>query len=238
MPIGRPDFIGIGAQKAATTWLFKRLSMHPDIYFPQGKEIHFWDRRETTHLPIRAYSQKFSGYQIEHIGGKTGEITPSYLQLTDKSIQQLHAYAPEVQYFVVLRNPIERAKSAAAQIVRNRKVNFGRPPPLFSKNTTEGGLYAKHLSRWLAIIPKDRIHVIDFDEIRKHPKRVLKNIATHIGVSPEVYNMIDDQLLRLATSPTPNRIITTQIQDMQLEKVYKNDIIQLQELLNRTFDWL
>ncbi len=37
------DFLGIGAQKCGTTWLYERLAQHPQVRFPAGKEIHFWD---------------------------------------------------------------------------------------------------------------------------------------------------------------------------------------------------
>jgi hypothetical protein len=30
------DFLGIGAQKAGTTWLYERLSQHPAVRFPAG----------------------------------------------------------------------------------------------------------------------------------------------------------------------------------------------------------
>ena len=36
-------FLGIGAQKAGTTWLFEKLREHPSLSFPGGKEVHFWD---------------------------------------------------------------------------------------------------------------------------------------------------------------------------------------------------
>ena len=38
-----PDFIVIGAQKAGTTWLYRNLQIHPQIYLPPEKEIHFFD---------------------------------------------------------------------------------------------------------------------------------------------------------------------------------------------------
>jgi len=38
-----PDFLGIGAQKAGTTWLHRRLEEHPDIWMPPLKEIHYFD---------------------------------------------------------------------------------------------------------------------------------------------------------------------------------------------------
>ncbi len=38
------DFLGIGAQKAGTAWLFYRLREHPQAWFsPGGKEIHYFD---------------------------------------------------------------------------------------------------------------------------------------------------------------------------------------------------
>ncbi|HEY4114613.1 MAG TPA: sulfotransferase [Rhizomicrobium sp.] len=42
-PLRFPDFLGIGAQKAGTTWLHKKLEQHPDIWMPPLKEIHYFD---------------------------------------------------------------------------------------------------------------------------------------------------------------------------------------------------
>lgn len=39
-----PHFIGIGAQKAGTTWLDRNLECHPGIWMPPRKEIHYFDR--------------------------------------------------------------------------------------------------------------------------------------------------------------------------------------------------
>ncbi|CAA9224589.1 MAG: hypothetical protein AVDCRST_MAG93-603 [uncultured Chloroflexia bacterium] len=39
-----PDFIGIGAQKAGTTWLYQNLRTHPQIWIP-WKELHYFDRK-------------------------------------------------------------------------------------------------------------------------------------------------------------------------------------------------
>jgi Sulfotransferase family len=38
------DFLGIGAQKAGTTWLWSTLRKHPGIWMPPLKELHYWDR--------------------------------------------------------------------------------------------------------------------------------------------------------------------------------------------------
>jgi hypothetical protein len=44
-----PDFLGIGAQKAGTTWLSRNLQLHPQIWIPPVKEIHYFD--ELFHEP-------------------------------------------------------------------------------------------------------------------------------------------------------------------------------------------
>lgn len=42
-----PDFLGIGAQKAATTWLWRNLAANPGVWLhPRVKEFHYFDDRE------------------------------------------------------------------------------------------------------------------------------------------------------------------------------------------------
>jgi len=40
-----PDFLCIGAPKCGTTWLYKHLSDHPQIWIPPVKELHYFDGR-------------------------------------------------------------------------------------------------------------------------------------------------------------------------------------------------
>ena len=40
-----PHFLGIGAQRAGTTWLHSTLASHPEIWMPRIKEIHYFDRK-------------------------------------------------------------------------------------------------------------------------------------------------------------------------------------------------
>jgi Sulfotransferase family len=47
-----PDFIGIGAQKAGTTWLHRNLQAHPQIFMPR-KEIHYFDKKINDHSNAR-----------------------------------------------------------------------------------------------------------------------------------------------------------------------------------------
>jgi hypothetical protein len=40
-----PDFLCIGAQKTGTSWLYRNLSVHPDVWLPKVKELHYFDQK-------------------------------------------------------------------------------------------------------------------------------------------------------------------------------------------------
>ncbi len=44
MPTKKIDFLGIGVQKAATSWLWTNLREHTDIWLAPRKELHYFDR--------------------------------------------------------------------------------------------------------------------------------------------------------------------------------------------------
>jgi hypothetical protein len=58
-----PDFIGIGAQKAGTTWLGRNLQAHPELWMPRLKEVHYFDEKihEPKNAPLRLARRVFGG---------------------------------------------------------------------------------------------------------------------------------------------------------------------------------
>ncbi len=68
----KPTFIGIGAEKSATTWLHSILISHPQIWLPPQKEIHFFDRKSQYSYPIntrkiRPFFQVFNREKINRL---------------------------------------------------------------------------------------------------------------------------------------------------------------------------
>jgi hypothetical protein len=53
-----PDFLGIGAQKAGTTWLGHNLQLHPEIWMPRMKELHYFN--EIVNDPKNPVSRLYS----------------------------------------------------------------------------------------------------------------------------------------------------------------------------------
>ncbi len=57
-----PDFLGIGAQKAGTTWLGRNLQLHPEIWMPKIKELHYFNERiNDSKNPISRLYGKMTG---------------------------------------------------------------------------------------------------------------------------------------------------------------------------------
>ena len=55
------EFIGIGAQKAATTWIARNFQLHPDIWMPPRKELHYFDR--SFHYPSHSFLSESNPYK-------------------------------------------------------------------------------------------------------------------------------------------------------------------------------
>jgi len=43
----KPDFICIGPENTATTWLFRVLKEHSQVWLPPYKELRFWNEGDT-----------------------------------------------------------------------------------------------------------------------------------------------------------------------------------------------
>jgi hypothetical protein len=67
------DFIGLGAQKSGTSWLWVQLRDRPDVFMPQ-KELDFFlaDR------PSGDYAAQFVNARPDQ---RTGDISPNYLHI-------------------------------------------------------------------------------------------------------------------------------------------------------------
>lgn len=191
------DFVGIGAQKAGTTWLYKRLSMHPNIYFPRGKEIHYFDRLPENSTNIKPYADIFgNSHFYSQNKFKVGEITPEYAILSEKKISLLYDYSPEVRIFYSVRDPAERLWSAIKmhKFLQQKDIKKDRIEDIlsFAKSSTflEQSDYLNNIEKWRKYFHRKQICVVLFENFALHPHRVIKRVASHIGIDPNFYDLI------------------------------------------------
>lgn len=175
---GPPDFVGVGAQKAGTTWWFRLIEAHPGVYQDpdQRPELHFFDRFHEgwlTTADIELYHRLFP----RPPGMITGEKTPEYL--ADHWVpQMLHEAAPDCRIIVLLRDPIERYRSALAH-------DDHRDSPRGRRAETDmfnRGFYARQLERWYGSFAPERVLVLQYERCVADPAGQLARTYAFLGV--------------------------------------------------------
>ena len=117
---GAPDFVGIGAQKAGTTWWYDVICAHPDVYSRRDihKERHFFGR-----YAIRSFGAAecslYHDWFPRPPGSLTGEWTPDYIHCPWVPALLAQA-APRTRLLAILRDPVERFRSGLAHQRRDR----------------------------------------------------------------------------------------------------------------------
>lgn len=170
-------FIGIGAQRAGTSWLYNCLNEHPDIYMPK-KEIHFFDKYYDH--GISWYSGLFEEIEDHHVA--FGEFTPDYMD--DIAIlNRIREFDNDVKLIVMLRNPIERSVSAFKLYQSHGRL----PGASFKEGVSEyeqlitKSLYAKQLDNVYSLFPVENVFVGIYDDIETEPLSLYKNVCSFLG---------------------------------------------------------
>ncbi|MCR9134537.1 MAG: sulfotransferase [Alphaproteobacteria bacterium] len=150
----RPTFVlGVGAQKAGTTWLYEYLKVCDGCNLGDLKEYHIWDgllqprlfpehdyrssftqpekgrdlRKKLQANPreyVRYFRDQVQAYNL------TADITPSYCGLSTKDFRQIRrklrfgGFLPKVVF--LMRDPVQRCWSACRMYARNEAMNGGR----------------------------------------------------------------------------------------------------------------
>jgi hypothetical protein len=182
------DFLGIGAQKAGTTWLYEALAVHPEIRFPAGKEVHFWDAKRER--GVDWYRSQFAGAPP---GTKRGEITPAYAILDAQVVREVRQLSSAVRILYLIRNPIERAWSSALMALGKAEMTPAEASDQWfldhfhSRGSLARGDYEACLRTWHAEFPREQLLVLRHEMLATDPLALIELCCTHIGVDPSFY---------------------------------------------------
>jgi len=179
---GPPTYVGIGAQKAGTTWWARLLRRHPGVATVPGlpKELHYFDRFAFD--PWRAPDAE--GYHRyfprPEVGPQvTGEWTPSYLARHWVPALLAEA-APQARLLVMLRDPVERYRSGLTHFLRR---GHGEDPRLAALAFAIG-CYATQLAWWERHVPRERILVLQYERCCAEPSAELARTYGFCGLDP------------------------------------------------------
>lgn len=187
-----PDFICIGAMRCGTTTLWKMMKGMSDIYLPETKELHFFDR--CFDEGISFYSSFFNSASPSHI---CGEFTPNYLP-SKECCRRIRNVLPAAKLLVIIRNPVFRAWShyrysvcwgpetlsleKALQREETRIEKGGYREVYYSYK--KRGQYIDQLLAYESAFSRDNIHLVFLEDLVRDKEQVLNRIRNHIGLAP------------------------------------------------------
>jgi len=174
------DFIGIGAQKAATSWIYKCLLEHPEICGFPGKETYFFTREERYQKGLEYYASLFAHCDRNKI---IGEFSTPYLT-KDQVPERIKAVFPDVKLIACLRDPVERAQSHILHLEsKNEKFKQMDMAEIIRQvpQVLEGGMYGKYLEKYFQLFPRKHILVLFYEDIKKDPVGFMQKVYEFLG---------------------------------------------------------
>lgn len=178
-------FIGVGAQRTGTTWLFECLRSHPNICMPETKELHYFSQIGDTRNARQSLDWYFAQFPRSPECTIYGEITPEYL-LDPESAKRIKSVLTAPKIIISLRNPITRALSAYRKGLREN--NWDCSPAVFMKKNIDycldRGMYYQQILRYLETFDEKNVCIKIYEDIFGNPTGYLKSVFRFLEVNP------------------------------------------------------
>lgn len=203
----KPNFIIIGAMKAATTSLYTYIKQHPDIFMTKVKEPMFFNNfQQENNYNILGSKSKKSTTLEEYLAmfkdvkneKAIGEASPAYIY-NEKAPHLIKEHLPDVKIIAILRQPTDRAYSNFLHTKRADRENvnsFGQAIKIEKERISDNwsplyhyiqkGFYSVQLKRYYNLFPKENIKVYLFEDVVKTPKETLKDIFKFLNVDENI----------------------------------------------------
>lgn len=189
-----PNFIIIGAAKAATTTLATILPRHPAIFFPRHKEPKFfgrcydkgWDWYAKIFRPGRRYPLR----------GEASTMYASPLGSFRHTPALIHRYLPDVKLIYIARHPLDRLVSHWRHL-KGRHPRYVAFERILAKRSAAKRLigcssYHARLQEFRTHFPDQQIHCLTFEDLIADPRGELSRILDFLGASNTPDLLLDD----------------------------------------------
>ena len=201
----KPDFFIVGAARCGTTALFRYLAAHPAVFVPELKEPNYFCTDDQWHgdyvATLTEYEALFSTAPPHAL---TGEASVSYLY-SRVAIGQIMAHNANAKIIVMLRNPIEAARSMHAyqwengledvadfeqawRLQKPRLKGQHLPPRWPYPQSLQYGAfycYAPQVRRLLGQAPRTQCLFLLFEEFFTEPSRQFARVLEFLGLPPD-----------------------------------------------------
>lgn len=209
-----PNWIIVGAPKAATSTLFRWLVDHPEVSGSAEKETYYFvDPGSHMFRPDRNFRDHgLAGYEklfptCDPSSKVVVEATPGYMYY-DTALRELPNLPSRPSFLFVLREPVAQLQSLHSYFQQNwnwipRGMNFrdfvtavengscdfkGNE---LAANALANVWYPEWLRQWRDAVGTERMLVLLFEDIVRDHRALMRHVAERLRVNPTFYDEYD-----------------------------------------------
>lgn len=203
-----PNLFFIGGMRCGSTTIYLLLSQHPEIFMAEIKEPMFWyaealrqkgepveGRVNGRFLTRRPYEELFAGAGAVKWAGEA-----SHYIYHSEVPGLISSHSPDARILIAVRDPAERMFSEYLFRVRSgyfsgsfedfvtqdARLDPGQGFTEVSERSRLGkGLQAHLLQSWIDVFGMERLHFINFDDLKSRPAEVARQIYRFLEVDPD-----------------------------------------------------
>ena len=198
----KPNLFIVGAPKCGTTAWVSYLSSHPDIFFPEIKEPHYFNTDAPTErrMALDDYRRLYA-----NTGGKpvVGDGSTGYLR-SETAAKAIHDFNPDAKILIFLRNQQDCLRSWHNQLLFNgteiiedfetawrlsgKRDKSNMSEYCLNPRTVDykrAGLFADCIHRYLDLFGPDQVRVLYFDDWIADPRPAYAGVLGFLGVEDD-----------------------------------------------------
>jgi len=228
-----PNFLILGAAKSGTTSFMRYLMQHPQVFMCPIKTQFFylgedpaqirntedgWYHRASIKKNLADYQAQFDSVGSEKA---IGETCDTYLS-SQRAAQRIQQYIPMAKLIAILRNPVDRAFSSFAHMLRDGYETLEFAEALIKEQirVAEGcapiwqyrqrGYYYNQIKTYIDLFGKEQLKVFLYDDMHSDINKMLRQAFEFLSVDP---NQQIDTSMRYNVSGAPRNKAVRAIHD-------------------------
>lgn len=250
-----PDFLIAGPQRTGTTWIFRNLIAHPQVFLPGTKEIYYFSTLgkpdhekyrfefledylaifdESLKSRIKKSYDALRRCGVFYAPKLIGEATATYATLKEETISDIALLNPKIKIVLMLRDPVDRTWShAKKEILRRLKPGACASDDDFLQFFQQAGQIRRSamrevVSHWRNHLAYHQVYLGDYTFLSSDPRGFLADLCQFLGTPLPA--RFDSPHLRATINPTTKDPLPPALQAW-LHEHLADEISNNQELL-------
>jgi len=180
-----PDFLAVGGSRCASTYIFRVLESHPDIFMAKTKSLHFFNDH---------YDLGYDWY-FNHFNSSSkiaGEVNPSYLYLKMADgrpiAEEVHKMSKDTKIIIVIRDPVDRTishylKQEGQNKIKRQDLLSGLMESQRRKSRIiTDSFYYNKIMNYKKLFSERSLKIVIFERLVNKPEATFSEIFDFLGV--------------------------------------------------------